>query len=139
MTFTEKYLNIFAVFDTPEDERSHADNAVQAALAIADIAEKAVAETKEGQPPFVINMGINSGVANVGFTAIQSPTQRQRTVSVIGPPVNIAARIAAEARNGAVLIGGGTDDLLTIDIEKTLLGDFEFKNVGQPIRVLRIR
>ncbi|MCA9174083.1 MAG: adenylate/guanylate cyclase domain-containing protein [Planctomycetales bacterium] len=81
---------MMALFDTASDRRDHADQCVQAALAMQAAVVPLNRELREeGVEPLEIGIGIHSGEAVVG--SIGSPRRQEYTA--IGDTVNCAARI----------------------------------------------
>src|SRR5207245_1737680 len=103
---------LLAVFGTPERHADHAARAVAAACDIAQLARKGVAGELR------IGLGVNSGRVVAGTIGGGS----RREFTVIGDPVNTAARVEAATR----LTG---DDILITDTTLRALGaagdDFE--------------
>ena len=58
--------------------------------------------------PIVINMGINSGIASVGMSRFQGKAGTRMTFTASGSVTNLAARLAAEATGGDILVGPDT-------------------------------
>ena len=95
---------LLAVFGAPRRQSDHADRAVAAALAI----ERAVAGGRAGD--LTIGIGVNSGVVMAGNVGGAGRLE----YSVIGDPVNVAARVEAATREtgDTILIAGRTCELL---------------------------
>ena len=95
---------LLAVFGAPRRQYDHADRAVAAALAI----ERAVAAGRAGE--LTIGIGVNSGVVMAGNVGGAGRLE----YSVIGDPVNVAARVEAATRQtgDTILIAGRTCELL---------------------------
>jgi adenylate cyclase len=93
---------LLAVFGAPRRQADHADQALAAALEIAD----AVAHTDELE----IGIGLSSGMVVAGNIG----GDRRYEFSVIGDPVNVAARVEAATRQtgDTVLLAGRTVALL---------------------------
>jgi adenylate cyclase len=93
---------LLAVFGAPRRQQDHADQALEAAL---QIAEK-VADQKLG-----IGIGLNSGTVVAGNVGGAGRLE----FSVIGDPVNVAARIEAATREtgDTILLAEHTKELLT--------------------------
>jgi adenylate cyclase len=92
---------LLAVFGAPRRDADHADHALAAALEIAD----AVSEDE-----FQIGIGLSSGTVVAGNIG----GDRRYEFSVIGDPVNVAARVEAATRQtgDTVLLAGRTVALL---------------------------
>jgi adenylate cyclase len=91
---------LLAIFGAPTKLEDHADRAVEAAIAIARAVEREFGETLR------IGIGLNSGpvvAGNVGGAG-------RLEFSVIGDPVNTAARVEAATRSTGdpILITGAT-------------------------------
>jgi class 3 adenylate cyclase len=99
----EKFMGdgIFATFNRRGDQPDHATRAVLAAYALQDEVES-IREDNAGWPG--LRIGINSGrvvvteMGGAGYVAYPA----------VGDPVNVAARLQAEAPVGGVLIGSET-------------------------------
>ncbi|MCG8614868.1 MAG: adenylate/guanylate cyclase domain-containing protein [Desulfobacterales bacterium] len=121
-----------------EDPKIHATNAVAAAVGIQKRTSLINAAQKGGGPPVMVNMGINSGVADVGSTRFNGIAGDRWTFTASGPVTNIAARVCGIATNGGVLLTRNTADLLDGRFQ---LGDFTphtLKNVSQPIQICEV-
>ena len=94
---------LLAVFGAPRRQRDHADQALAAALEIAD----SVRSRNELQ----LGAGLNSGTVVAGNVGGAGRFE----FSVIGDPVNVAARVEAATRltGDAILIAERTAELLT--------------------------
>jgi adenylate cyclase len=102
----DKYVGdgLLAVFGAPRRQTIHAEEALSAAMEIA------TAVDQEFAPEFAIGIGLNSGkvvAGNVGGAG-------RLEFSVIGDPVNVAARVEAATRTtgDVVLIAERTRELL---------------------------
>jgi class 3 adenylate cyclase len=111
---------LMAVFGAPERVPDHADRALRAALEI----DRLVNEEGEG-PGFRVGVGVNTGEVVAGSIGGAG----RLNFSVIGDPVNVAARVEAETREtgDAVLVTAATRD--------RLVGEFELESRGE--RVLK--
>jgi len=114
---------------------------ISAAKSALEIREKTLQineELKTRFPPVEINMGINSGIASVGMTKFEGSTGTRMTFTATGPVTNLAARIAAAAKNGNILIGPETAKHVKSVLELFERGFMEFKNVSEPIEVFSL-
>ncbi|HCY85134.1 MAG TPA: hypothetical protein DHV36_08375 [Desulfobacteraceae bacterium] len=121
-----------------EDPRIHAANAVTAAVGIRKRTNLINAAQKSGGPPVMVNMGINSGLADVGSTRFSGIAGDRWTFTASGPVTNIAARVCGIATNGGVLVTRNTADLLDGRFQ---LGEFTphtLKNVSKPIQICEV-
>jgi adenylate cyclase len=106
---------LLAVFGAPRRQDDHADQALAAALAI----DRAVREELEGE--LEIGIGLNSGkvvAGNVGGAG-------RLEFSVIGDPVNVAARVEAATRQTG-------DTILLSEYTKRALNDGEVELAERP-------
>jgi len=90
--YVDKYIgdSIVAVFGAPADDRDHASNAAQAALACsARLAELNRSSAAFGGHEVAHRMGLNSGEALVGNIG----SRRRFNYSVMGDAVNVASRL----------------------------------------------
>ncbi|MBW1680921.1 MAG: GAF domain-containing protein [Deltaproteobacteria bacterium] len=94
------------------DAAANAVNSVKAALDIYNQNKEMNESLAPGLPPMVVNMGINSGQALVGMTRFKGSLGTRMTYTASGPVTNIAARLAAHATGGDILMGEGTARLI---------------------------
>lgn len=81
---------VMALYGAPLDDESHADHAVQTALAMAKGLEALNAKwTAEGRPTLGIGIGINTGDMIAGTIGAETV----RSYTVIGDAVNLGARL----------------------------------------------
>jgi adenylate cyclase len=116
---------VLAVFGAPRRAENHADRALAAALRIAEAAEAELG----GQ--LRVGIGLNSGrvvAGNVGGAG-------RLEFSVIGDPVNVAARVEAATRvtGDAVLLSEATARLLKGDTELEERPGVELKGKRGPV------
>ena len=105
----DKFLGdaVLAVFGAPLSQPDHAARALRAAQAM----HRAMA-TLGIQPPIVLRIALNSGVATVGD--IGSPRRREYTV--LGDVVNTCARMVSSAcEPGEIVLSASTRDRLDHD------------------------
>jgi class 3 adenylate cyclase len=81
-------------------------------------------------PPLSLRVGINTGEAVVGHFG--SPIRSDFTV--IGPAVNIAARLEGASTPGRVLVGESTANLLGDGWVLEPAGEISLRGVAQPVR-----
>jgi class 3 adenylate cyclase len=101
------------------------ENALNASRASLEIRKRTLEindELKGRFQPIDVNMGINSGMASVGA----------------GPVTNLAARIAATAKDGDILVGPETAERIKKEIILHDRGLKRFKNVKGKVRVFSL-
>jgi adenylate cyclase len=108
---------LMAVFGAPKERKKDPERAVRAALEIRKELAKMM-ESGELEKKFKIRIGINTGKVVAGN--IGSPNRMEYTV--IGDPVNIAARLESIANPNQILIGEETYRLVK--------GKFKIQKVG---------
>lgn len=113
-------------------------SAARAALQIRARTLEINEELKQRFPPVAINMGINSGIASVGMSKFQGSSGTRMTFTATGPVTNLAARIAAAAKDGDILLGPATADRVKSELKLYDRGLMEFKNVAEPVPVFSV-
>jgi class 3 adenylate cyclase/tetratricopeptide (TPR) repeat protein/ribosomal protein L40E len=123
----DKYIgdNVMAVFGAPVSHEDDPERAVRAGLAM----QAAMAEINEQivgpGVSFELRVGINSGEVLAGQVGDE--------YTVIGDPVNVAARLQAAARPGSVTVGEGTFRPTRQSIEYEQLEPLELKGKAEPV------
>jgi class 3 adenylate cyclase len=118
------------------DVHVHTVTAVQTALALLDVTE--VLNRKNSTPPLVIHMGLNSGRALVGSTCFEGAQGTRWTFTASGPVTNLAARLAATAKAGQLLVGPETVRRLGQHYQVERLGRESLKNLGETVDIYRV-
>lgn len=113
----------------------HALNACNAALHIRDRALEINRELEGRFQPVLVNMGINSGPAFLGMTRFRGETGTRMTFTASGPVTNLAARIAAAARKGDILVGPETAARVQGKVPAFERGLMHFKNLKGKVRI----
>ena len=117
---------------TPEE------NALDASRSALEIRKRTIEindELKGRFQPIDVNMGINSGVASVGMTRFHGAAGTRMTFTATGPVTNLAARIAAAATDGDILVGPETARRIKGKITLHDRGPKKFKNVKGKVTV----
>jgi class 3 adenylate cyclase len=117
---------------TPEE------NAVDASRSALEIRNRTIEinnELKGRFQPIDVNMGINSGMASVGMTRFHGATGTRMTFTASGPVTNLAARIAAAATDGDILVGPETARRIEGKLTLHDRGPKTFKNVKGKVTV----
>jgi len=125
----DKYIgdNVMALFGAPVSHEDDPERAVRAGLAM----QRAMAEinadiaTTAADANFELRVGINSGEVLAG--------QVGGNYTVMGDPVNVAARLQAAARPGTVTVGETTHRLTRSAIEYTELEPLVLKGKAEPV------
>jgi class 3 adenylate cyclase len=117
---------------TPEE------NALDASRSALEVRKRTIEindELKGRFQPIDVNMGINSGVASVGMTRFHGAAGTRMTFTATGPVTNLAARIAAAATDGDILVGPETAERIKKEIPLHERGPKRFKNVKGKVQV----
>lgn len=85
--------------------------------------------------PFRIRIGINSGYCNVGNFG----SALRMDYTIIGPEVNLAARLEQAAEPGTILMSGKTWALVRDSIEEDACEPIQAKGIAEPVAVYRVR
>jgi class 3 adenylate cyclase len=128
---------LMAIFQDP-DPRRHARAALRTALAI-QRRTRELNEREAALPEAIaLRAAINSGPATVGATKIEGGTGTRWTYTASGPVTNVAARLAALATAGQVLVGAETRRRLDGEFAFESLGEQRLRNVEQAVEVARL-
>jgi len=119
-------------------DEDHALNATRAALAIRQRTLVLNEEHAGVFPAVQLHMGINTGQALLGATKLGSAGAERWTFTATGPTTNVAARLAASAEGGDVVVGPATAERIRNRFVLEGLGERTFKNVSQPLAVYRV-
>lgn len=120
------------------DPRRHARAAVLAALGIQRRTREINAQLQGQSQPITMKVGVNSGIASVGATKIEGAAGTRWTYTASGPTTNIAARLAALAEGGAVILSEETRRRLGDEPAVEDIGLQSLKNVAHPVRAYRL-
>jgi class 3 adenylate cyclase len=118
-----------------DDPATNAVNAVKSAFDIFDRNREITKGLSWDVGPINVNMGINSGKALVGLTRFMGSLQTRMTYTASGPVTNVAARLAAHARGGEILIGEETKRKIEGLWPVHDRGEVQLKGLEQPIRI----
>jgi class 3 adenylate cyclase len=120
-------------------EGPHPRAAVDAARAIHRRAAEIGAELADRFEPVAMHVGVNTGPALLGATKIEGSAGTRWTYTASGMTTNIAARLAAQAGDGEIVLSEATRTRLGADLLVEDLGVRELKNVDTPMRLFRLR
>ncbi len=116
-----------AVFGAPRVAEDDAIRAVRAAVAM----QRAFAELAEAQAGAVGRTGLRVAV-NTGEVVASEAAE------IIGDPVNVAARLQEQARDGDVVIGEATRRLVSELVTLAPLGTFALKGRSESVAAYRV-
>ena len=119
-------------------EADHARAAVDTALAIQLRAFELGRELAARFEPLSMHVGINTGVTSLGATKIEGRAGTRWTYTASGLTTNIAARLAALAGEGEVVVSEATRAALAGSVPCVDLGLQVLKNVETPVRAFRV-
>lgn len=124
-----KYIGdgMMVFFNQPIPQEDHAERAVRMGLSMLDRLGGLNKEfEKQGLPTFSVRMGINSGYAHVGNVGSAGFSD----FTIIGPVVNLAARIMERAEPNEILVSARTQALSESSAEFEGKGSFDLKGVA---------
>lgn len=124
-----------AIFQAADVE-THTVTAVQVALALL-VATETLNQTDNAQP-LAIHMGLHSGLALVGSTRFEGVRGTRWTFTASGPVTNLAARLAAMAEAGQLLVGPETVRRLGNRYHVVRLGREHLKNLNKAVDIYRV-
>jgi class 3 adenylate cyclase len=119
-------------------EGDHPRAAVGAAAAIHRRAAELNAELAGRFEPLAMHIGVNTGPASLGATKIEGRAGTRWTYTASGMTTNLAARLAAAAEAGEIVVSESTRDRLGPLVECEDLGERWLKNVDHPVRLYRL-
>ena len=110
--------------------------AVDTALALLEATE--ALNEANGTQPLSIHIGLNSGLALVGSTRFEGVRGTRWTFTASGPVTNLAARLAATAGAGQLLVGPETVRRLGNGYRVERLGQELLKNLDEAVEICRV-
>jgi class 3 adenylate cyclase/HAMP domain-containing protein len=119
-------------------DEDHAWNATRAAMVIRQRTIELNEEYTGMFPAIQLHMGINTGPALLGATKLGAAGSQRWTFTATGPTTNVAARLAASAEGGEIVVGPVTAERIQRRFVLESLGEKTFKNVSQPLAVYRV-
>jgi class 3 adenylate cyclase len=124
---------VMALFGPPllTEPFAHANAAVRAGLAMQQTIEKLNSrwESQGINAEVKLRVGIQTGFVTVGFFG----SDLQRNYTAVGTPVNVAARLQADALPGAVVCGDATYLLLRDVCTAQPLGEIQLKGISHAV------
>jgi adenylate cyclase len=127
---------IMALWGAPIAHADDPDRALHAAIAM----QRAVVELNTrwraaGRPEIGVGIGINHGEVFAGNIG----SHRRLEYTVIGDPVNVAARLCSEAGPGEILVSEGLLKVVRGHFDYTFLPEMALKGKAQVVQVYRVR
>jgi class 3 adenylate cyclase len=119
-------------------EGEHARAAVDAARAIHRRAAEIGAELADRYDPLEMHIGVNTGPALLGATKIEGRAGTRWTYTASGMTTNIAARLAAQAQGGEIVLSEATSQRVGPDPRLEDMGLRELKGIERPVRLYRL-
>ena len=131
----DKYVGdeLMALFGAPIAHSDDPQRAVRAALRM----QQSVAEWYNARGDRIrvpVGVGINTGTVVAGNMG----SQRRLNYTVLGEPVNLAARLCSAAEPGQILISASTNALIAADFVTMPLGLRSVRGFAQPIPVFEV-
>lgn len=120
-------------------EGEHAAAAVEAARAIQRRTRELNAELAGTVEPLRMHIGINTGPASLGATKIEGRAGTRWTYTASGLTTNVAARLAALAEGGQIVLSASTRERLGPGLALDDLGPQALKNVDRAVQAFRLR
>jgi class 3 adenylate cyclase/CheY-like chemotaxis protein len=121
-----------ALFGAPLSLEHHEAAAVRTALGIQRaMADLGLRRSLKGQAPLGLGIGINTGDVVAGCLGSKERTE----YSVIGSPINLAARMVQIAKPGQILVGQGTLKALGAEFETRDCGMMSFHGFKDQVPV----
>lgn len=126
---------IMALFGAPVSGRDDHERAVRCALAMLEELRSFNRDRERlGLPSFEIGVGINTGEVVAGYIGSSKAMQ----YTVIGAPVNLAARLCSAAKGMQILLSENTWGLVHDVFEVEELEPISPKGIAQPVRVFEV-
>lgn len=125
----DKYIGdaVMAIFGAPVSKGQDAIQAVRAAIKMRDTIQERM--SFRHPIPFEIRVGINTGRVVAGNFG----SHRRMEYTVIGDPVNVAARLESHAGPSQVLIGQSTYELVRDHFKMQPAGDVHVRGRTEPV------
>ena len=131
----DKYVGdeLMALFGAPIAHADDPQRAVRAALRM----QQSVAEWCNAQGDRIrvrVGVGINTGTVVAGNMG----SQRRLNYTVLGEPVNLAARLCSAAEPGQILVSESTNERISADFVTMPLGMRSVKGFSHPLAVYEV-
>ena len=126
---------LIAIFGVPYAQADHAERAVYSAL---EMQARHVELLHEWRGTDAAKLELGIGITSGGVLAGNFGSAQRVDYTVIGHPVNLAARLTGVAPGGYILISKETLALVSDLAETNLLGPAHLKNVTQDVTAHRV-
>ena len=136
--YVARYMGdgVLAYFGFPQAHEDDAERAVHAGLAVVESVAGLDISVGEAQDiELAVRVGIATGPVVVGDIIGETASQES---AVVGETPNLAARLQALASRNTVVIGPGTQSLVTGRFEYENLGDHQLKGIAERIQAWRV-
>ena len=132
----DKYVGdeIMAIFGAPMSQGDDALRAVRAGIRIQSEVRAINERRSRDLPPLTVGVGINTGIVVAGNMG----SARRLNYTVLGAPVNLAARLCSEAHGGQVLISDATLECVKDFVDVTPLGARTMKGISRPVEIFAV-
>jgi adenylate cyclase len=128
----DQLMAVFGILPGSQDPAVHA---VHAAVAMQRETARLVKQRRrEGKQTFSIGIGINTGDVILGNIGCEN----RMDFTVIGDPVNVAARLQAMAKGGQVIIGEATRKCLDAGVRVVPCGEVRLRNRSRPVNYFKV-
>ncbi len=134
----DKYIGdeLMAIFGAPSASPQDADNAIQTAIDMQNRLETLNKELKaEGFSPIEIGIGMNTGVATVGYIG----SEQRSEYTAIGDTVNLASRLQSCAKGGQIFISEATAKAAEKILSLIPQPPLKVKNRVQPVSMFELK
>jgi class 3 adenylate cyclase/tetratricopeptide (TPR) repeat protein len=127
---------LMVLFGAPVAMEDHAARALHAALDLRETFARFNQEHLVLQAnPLTLHTGVNSGLVVAGAIG----TEAKREYTVMGDPVNVAARLVARAESGEILVGEQTRRLAGKEFDFEDLGNLALEGRARTLNVYRLQ
>ena len=133
----DKYVGdeIMALFGAPVAGENDALHAIRAAVRIQrEMTLMNEQRVPAGKPPITLGVGVNTGTVVAGNMG----SQRRLNYTVLGAPVNLAARLCSEADGGQILISESTLERVREHVHVAPLGARPMKGFSRPVDIFEV-
>lgn len=135
--YIDKFIGdeLMVLFGAPQAMEDHASRALLAALDMREaLGAFNTGHASLRRKPLGMHFGINSGLVIAGGMGLEA----RREYTVMGDPVNVAARLAAEAPTGTIFVGADTRRLVGPGFEFDARGALTLDGRAQQVDVFEL-